>query len=85
MGGGAIPGVARGRRDGVQFLASEANTDLPPPLPDYDSVVSMLAEKGLNARDMDLLSGSHTVEKENCAVMQSGLDSHGPEIAPRFC
>ncbi|KAG6545877.1 hypothetical protein Mapa_012532 [Marchantia paleacea] len=58
---------------GCAILASEANTDLPPPFSDYNTLVIMFAKKGLNARDMVVLSGSHTVGKANCAVMQSRL------------
>ncbi|BBN11764.1 peroxidase [Marchantia polymorpha subsp. ruderalis] len=82
--------VPLGRRDGVVGSAAEANNDLPPPFADFSMLSAMFSRKGLNTRDLVVLSGSHTIGFVSCATMQTRLynfsstSATDPTLDPNF-
>ncbi|BBN12068.1 peroxidase [Marchantia polymorpha subsp. ruderalis] len=72
-----VPGlnwnVPLGRRDGNVSSAAEANSNLPPPSANFDSLKNLFAGKGFNVRELVVLSGSHTIGVAHCRTIQSRL------------
>ncbi|KAG6553679.1 hypothetical protein Mapa_004594 [Marchantia paleacea] len=58
--------VQGGRKDGVVSLASSAEAELPPPEFEVSQLIDSFAQRGLSARQMVVLSGSHTVGVGHC-------------------
>uniref|UniRef100_A0A7N0ZUW8 peroxidase n=1 Tax=Kalanchoe fedtschenkoi TaxID=63787 RepID=A0A7N0ZUW8_KALFE len=52
--------VPVGRRDGTKSVALEALTNLPPPFANISTLITMFGAKGLNVKDLVVLSGSTT-------------------------
>ena len=52
--------VALGRRDGMASSATEAAAELPPAFGDVPLLAKIFASKGLNLKDLVVLSGAHT-------------------------
>ncbi|XP_062119949.1 peroxidase 5-like [Humulus lupulus] len=71
--GGFGYGVPAGRRDGKVSLASEANTNLPPPSSNLDQLTQMFATKGFTQQEMVILSGAHTIGRSHCTIFSSRL------------
>ncbi|BBN11762.1 peroxidase [Marchantia polymorpha subsp. ruderalis] len=88
--GGTNWTVPLGRRDGVLSIQSEADADLPSPFASFAALSSSFAKKGLNTKDLVVLSGSHTVGLAQCAVMQTRLYNFSttvktdPALEPSF-
>jgi len=60
--------VPAGRLDGKVSLASETlGKNLPPPFGDLDLITAMFAAKGLDEKDMVVLSGAHTIGRSGCS------------------
>ncbi|OIT33855.1 PREDICTED: peroxidase 27-like [Nicotiana attenuata] len=58
--------VPLGRRDGRVSKMLEALTLLPPPFANISSLKSNFASVGLNAKDLVVLSGGHTIGTSHC-------------------
>ncbi|KAF5458594.1 hypothetical protein F2P56_022615 [Juglans regia] len=65
--------VPLGRRDSRTANQSAANTQLPPPFANLTTLISMFADKGLNARDMTALSGAHTIGQAQCSSFRTRI------------
>ncbi|KAJ6773130.1 PEROXIDASE 72-RELATED [Salix koriyanagi] len=75
--GGPSWAVKLGRRDSTTASRHLANTDLPAFTESLDKLTSRFQKKGLTAKDMVALSGSHTIGQAKCFTMPaiSMLDS----------
>lgn len=62
-----------GRRDSKTASQSAANNQLPPFNASLATLISMFEAKGLNARDMTALSGSHTIGQAQCATFRTHI------------
>ncbi|KAL0372730.1 UNVERIFIED_CONTAM: Lignin-forming anionic peroxidase [Sesamum calycinum] len=82
--GGPSWNVRLGRRDSTTASRSQANTDLPSPFAGLDALISAFANKGLSARDMVALSGSHTLGQAQCFLFRGRIYSNGTDIDPGF-
>lgn len=58
--------VALGRRDGRVSSATEATNQLPPAYGDIPLLVQIFASKGLDLKDLVVLSGAHTLGTAHC-------------------
>ncbi|KAL6596624.1 hypothetical protein ACP70R_047267 [Stipagrostis hirtigluma subsp. patula] len=58
--------VALGRRDGRVSSATEASDQLPPSFGDIPLLTKIFASKGLNLKDLVVLSGGHTLGTAHC-------------------
>ncbi|VVA90062.1 unnamed protein product [Arabis nemorensis] len=80
--------VPLGRRDGRISKASEAN--LPSPFVDVTVLKKNFADKGLNAKDLVVLSGAHTIGISNCGLINAriynftGKGDFDPSMNPSY-
>ncbi|KAL2932122.1 Peroxidase 3 [Bienertia sinuspersici] len=58
--------VTTGRRDGMFSNESEALQNIPPPTSNFSSLQTIFASKGLDLKDLVLLSGAHTIGISIC-------------------
>ncbi|KAG6552172.1 hypothetical protein Mapa_006274 [Marchantia paleacea] len=58
--------VQGGRKDGTVSRASRAEAELPPPEFEVSELIDSFARRGLSAKQMVILSGSHTVGVSHC-------------------
>ncbi|XP_037464000.1 peroxidase 1-like [Triticum dicoccoides] len=58
--------VALGRRDGRVSSATEASNELPPASGDVPLLAEIFASKGLDLKDLVVLSGAHTLGTAHC-------------------
>uniref|UniRef100_A0ACD6AK55 Uncharacterized protein n=1 Tax=Avena sativa TaxID=4498 RepID=A0ACD6AK55_AVESA len=58
--------VALGRRDGRVSDAAEASRELPPSFGDVPLLAKIFASKGLDRKDLVVLSGAHTLGTAHC-------------------
>ncbi|KQK18803.1 peroxidase 1 [Brachypodium distachyon] len=65
--------VALGRRDGRASSAAEASKELPPASGDVPLLAKIFASKGLNLKDLAVLSGGHTLGTAHCASFDDRL------------
>ncbi|XP_073049248.1 lignin-forming anionic peroxidase-like [Primulina eburnea] len=82
--GGPTWDVKLGRKDSTTANRAQANTDLPSPFADANTLISAFAVKGLNTRDMIALSGSHTLGQAQCFLFRSRIYSNATDIDPGF-
>ncbi|KAG8387002.1 hypothetical protein BUALT_Bualt03G0207900 [Buddleja alternifolia] len=71
--GGPFWKVPTGRRDGVISNASEALAQLPAPFSNFTTLQSDFANKGLDLKDLVLLSGAHTIGISHCTSFTNRL------------
>ncbi|GAV79066.1 LOW QUALITY PROTEIN: peroxidase domain-containing protein, partial [Cephalotus follicularis] len=82
--------VPTGRRDGIVSLASEALTNIPSPFLNYTSLVQSFASKGLNVKDLSVLSGAHTIGVAHCDSFSNrlynftGKGDEDPSLDPTY-
>ncbi|KAG8642321.1 peroxidase 3-like [Manihot esculenta] len=71
--GGPFWRVPTGRRDGVISRLSEAMADIPPPFANFSTLQTQFADKGLDLKDLVLLSGAHTIGISHCPAFSDRL------------
>ncbi|PIN18326.1 Peroxidase [Handroanthus impetiginosus] len=71
--GGPFWRVPTGRRDGVISNASEAASQIPAPTSNFSTLQTDFANKGLNLKDLVLLSGAHTIGISHCTSFSRRL------------
>ncbi|XVF85645.1 hypothetical protein PTKIN_Ptkin17bG0133200 [Pterospermum kingtungense] len=78
--GGPFWQVPTGRRDGVISNVTEANTNIPAPSNNFTNLLRLFNNQGLDATDLVLLSGAHTIGLAHCspAVTPRLYNSTGP-------
>ncbi|KAI3867151.1 hypothetical protein MKW92_006567 [Papaver armeniacum] len=65
--------VPTGRRDGLVSTIADAFINLPPPFFNVTQLKASFASKGLNAKDLAVLSGGHTIGISACAAFSQRL------------
>ncbi|KAI3452053.1 hypothetical protein Pfo_008718 [Paulownia fortunei] len=71
--GGPFWLVSLGRRDGLTANETAANTDLPSPLESLENITAKFISKGLDVKDMVVLSGGHTIGFAQCFTFKQRL------------
>ncbi|PSS14177.1 Peroxidase [Actinidia chinensis var. chinensis] len=72
--GGPSWDVKLGRRDSKTASLSAANSGvIPPPTSTLSNLINRFQAKGLSAKDMVVLSGSHTIGQARCVVFRSRI------------
>ncbi|KAK4255613.1 hypothetical protein QN277_008592 [Acacia crassicarpa] len=71
--GGPSWAVPLGRRDARTASQSKANNEIPGPSSDLSTLISMFGAKGLNAREMTVLSGAHTIGQAQCIFFRNRI------------
>ncbi|XXG85960.1 hypothetical protein AAC387_Pa11g0955 [Persea americana] len=71
--GGPTWKVKLGRRDARTASRSAANTNIPPPTSNLNRLISSFSSKGLSAKDMVALSGSHTIGLARCTSFRNRI------------
>ena len=64
--------VPLGRRDGRVSIANETN-QLPPPTSNMTQLIQLFAAKGLDLKDIVVLSGGHTLGTAHCSAFSDRL------------
>lgn len=85
--GGYAWEVPAGRRDGRVSLIDEATTlNLPTPFMKVPELLEVFRKKGLNAEQLVVLSGAHTIGKAPCATFDDRLQVTpvDPTLQPQF-
>ncbi|KQJ86508.1 peroxidase 3 [Brachypodium distachyon] len=67
--------VQLGRRDGVESRAAEALAEIPSPSANFTALEAGFASKGLDVKDLVILSGAHTIGVGHCNLFSSRLFS----------
>ncbi|KDP20805.1 hypothetical protein JCGZ_21276 [Jatropha curcas] len=65
--------VETGRRDGRVSIAAETLTNLIPPNANITTLIARFQAKGLNLKDLVVLSGGHTIGTSHCSSFNSRL------------
>ncbi|PUZ67298.1 hypothetical protein GQ55_3G423700 [Panicum hallii var. hallii] len=74
--------VQLGRRDGVVSRASEALANVPSPSDNFTALEARFAAKGLDVKDLVILSGAHTIGVAHCNTFAARLSGgSGPSSA----
>ncbi|THU61107.1 hypothetical protein C4D60_Mb07t19790 [Musa balbisiana] len=81
--GGPTWTVPLGRRDATTASQSAANSNLPGPGFSLSQLISSFANKNLNARDMTVLSGGHTIGLARCVSFRPHI-YNDTNIDPSF-
>ncbi|RWR77311.1 peroxidase 10-like protein [Cinnamomum micranthum f. kanehirae] len=71
--GGPYWSVALGRRDGTTASESAANEQIPGPSESLPVITAKFTSKGLNAKDVVVLSGAHTIGFAQCFTFKQRL------------
>ncbi|KAK7341323.1 hypothetical protein VNO80_24249 [Phaseolus coccineus] len=82
--GGPSWTVKLGRRDSTTASKSEATSDLPLFTDDLETLISGFSKKGLTARDMVTLSGSHTIGQAQCFTFRERIYNNASDIDAGF-
>ncbi|KAF8776494.1 hypothetical protein HU200_003201 [Digitaria exilis] len=67
--------VQLGRRDGLVSRASEALAEIPSPSDNFTTLEANFAAKGLDVKDLVILSGAHTIGVAHCNTFAARLSS----------
>ncbi|CAI9757239.1 unnamed protein product [Fraxinus pennsylvanica] len=81
--GGPTWTVPLGRRDARTASLSAANSQIPSPFSSLSTLISLFMAKGLNARDMTVLSGGHTFGFAQCSTFRTRIYNE-TNINPTF-
>ncbi|KAL3833365.1 hypothetical protein ACJIZ3_008101 [Penstemon smallii] len=73
LAGGPFWPVPLGRRDGLTANETAANTDLPSPFEPLEDITAKFISKGLDVKDMVVLSGGHTIGFAQCSTFKQRL------------
>ncbi|KAL3614182.1 Peroxidase 10 [Castilleja foliolosa] len=73
MSGGPFWPVPLGRLDGLTASEKSANEQLPSPIEGLDNITAKFVSKGLDLKDMVVLSGAHTLGFAQCFTFKSRL------------
>ncbi|KAL5554107.1 hypothetical protein UlMin_041508 [Ulmus minor] len=73
-----------GRRDSTSAFLDEAQRDLPLFVDNLETLIRRFSNKGLSARDMVALSGSHTLGQAQCATFRGRIYNNGSDIDANF-
>ncbi|KAJ4716374.1 Peroxidase [Melia azedarach] len=73
LSGGPYWPVQLGRRDGLTASETAANTELPSPLEPLDNITAKFLAKGLDIKDVVVLSGAHTIGFAQCFTFKNRL------------
>ncbi|CAH8251227.1 unnamed protein product [Arabidopsis lyrata] len=82
--------VPLGRRDGRISKLTDALQNLPSPFADIKTLKKNFADKGLNAKDLVVLSGGHTIGISSCALVNTriynftGKGDFDPSMNPSY-
>lgn len=71
--GGPFWRVPTGRRDGRISNATEALNNIPPPSSNLSSLQTFFSSKGLDLKDLVVLSGAHTIGVSHCPSFTTRL------------
>ncbi|XWS69417.1 hypothetical protein CRYUN_Cryun04dG0177200 [Craigia yunnanensis] len=82
--GGPSWTVKLGRRDSTSASASLASSQLPRFTDSLQILIDLFERKGLSARDMVALSGSHTIGQAQCVTFRDRIYSNGSDIDAGF-
>lgn len=73
MAGGPFWPVLLGRRDGLSANEKAAVEQLPSPFEPLDKIVAKFSDKGLDLKDLVVLSGAHTIGFAQCFTFKGRL------------
>ncbi|CAN1749600.1 Lignin-forming anionic peroxidase [Linum perenne] len=76
--------VKLGRRDSDSAFLSLANSDIPGPKSDLQTLISDFQKKGLTARDMVALSGAHTLGFAQCFTFRDRIYDNGTKAVNKI-
>ncbi|XP_022733996.1 lignin-forming anionic peroxidase-like [Durio zibethinus] len=82
--GGPSWTVKLGRRDSTTASTNLAASQLPLFTASLESLIDLFGRKGLSARDMVALSGSHTIGQAQCVTFRDRIYSNGSDIDAGF-
>ncbi|XVE91906.1 hypothetical protein REPUB_Repub01dG0051700 [Reevesia pubescens] len=82
--GGPSWTVKLGRRDSTTASASLASSQLPLLTASLQSLIDLFGNKGLSARDMVALSGSHTIGQARCVTFRDRIYNDASDIDAGF-
>ncbi|KAJ7959140.1 Peroxidase [Quillaja saponaria] len=82
--GGPSWTVKLGRRDSTTASMSQAESDLPRFTDTFETLISNFGSKGLSARDMVALSGSHTIGQAQCVTFRDRIYDNTSDIDAGF-
>ncbi|XP_044479050.1 lignin-forming anionic peroxidase-like [Mangifera indica] len=82
--GGPSWTVKLGRRDSKTASLSSANSQLPGFGDSLNTLISLFKAKGLSARDMVALSGSHTIGQAQCFTFRTRIYNNASDINAGF-
>lgn len=71
--GGPYWKVPTGRRDGIISKAADTFTSLPAPFHNLTVLLTLFGNVGLDANDLVLLSGAHTIGVSHCSTISTRL------------
>ncbi|XP_047317846.1 peroxidase 10-like [Impatiens glandulifera] len=73
LAGGPYWNVPLGRRDGVTSSEASANAEIPSPFEPLANITTKFTNKGLNVKDVVVLSGGHTIGFAQCVTFKQRL------------